>query len=825
MSLEQLEEKLLKEIVEILTCPITKKLIQKPVYYIVDNKPQFFEEEAIKNWQKEKGTCPLTQKDIHDIRLLTDSDTKDLLKRMVDNHLFSLTGELRPFSELQQENGFKEFMSELMKKQFLSAVKRNDLDKVKLFVEAAKEYLEIKDKDGWTALHYAARRGYLDMAKYLLEAGAPTASETLYHKTPLWWAINGNHLEIVRYLFTAGAADNLNHLLHLAVELKLPNNLSGEEEIKRWHDDRKAIVDLLISKGADVNAIDSRGCTPVHTAVSIFNNEALIEQLISHGADVNIRNKEGQTPLHYASKVKSNEAAVQWLLAAGADVSIKNNKEETPIKAAITEYYRESWLKTRFFLELAQRTPDVKPIYCLPAAHTNQSKYALLKKQVIDKNAIVLIEENGNYKIGFNENGNYAEILIPSDSVMKKFLQNAISASTLESSYGNELNAEQAAKKIASLINATQLAVQFLKLHVDLVNSSLKNTDNETKEKLIQIHLTNIGLTGIPKNLQIYAELIKINLSGANLSSMQLEGANFAGGNLTNADLTGTDLSKTNLTGANLTNANLIDANLIEANLTGAVLTNAKLINADLMNVNLTKANLTGANLTKTDLTGANLTSANLTNANLTGADLTDVNLTNATIDKRQLLEASSLREIILDRNTLKVNNYTNDDLIALKKKIVTSYTTFFKKCNDFNQIVTMLHTIKTNQQHILKLERHSLFSEYGATNSYAEVMTAGRNKLLELAKKEVFDETLPDAAKLHDVFQEKFFGVTGYIKSFFPCTKTQEDQTNPLMILLNKGQGKVQPLGKESSYQPNPESFGIESGEGKGYHPSQFQK
>jgi len=59
------------------------------------------------------------------------------------------------------------------------------------------------------------------------------------------------------------------------------------------------MAERLINKGADVNAKDSFGMTPLHTAV-IANRRDVAEVLVARGADINAKSYRGQTPLFWA---------------------------------------------------------------------------------------------------------------------------------------------------------------------------------------------------------------------------------------------------------------------------------------------------------------------------------------------------------------------------------------------------------------------------------------------------------------------------------------------------------------------------------------------
>jgi uncharacterized protein len=84
---------------------------------------------------------------------------------------------------------------------------------------------------------------------------------------------------------------------------------------------------LLIERGANVNARDWMGETPLFRAAT-GTNTGMIELLAHHGADPNIRDKEGRTALMRAANL-CWYWNIEALLAQGADPFIRNNRGRT----------------------------------------------------------------------------------------------------------------------------------------------------------------------------------------------------------------------------------------------------------------------------------------------------------------------------------------------------------------------------------------------------------------------------------------------------------------------------------------------------------------
>lgn len=79
----------------------------------------------------------------------------------------------------------------------------------------------------------------------------------------------------------------------------------------------------LIDSGADVNAVDDEGMTPLHAAAAADSAE-VVRLLLDAGAHVDPQNAKGETPLRVAVQAPwSDPESLRLLLNAGANPSIE----------------------------------------------------------------------------------------------------------------------------------------------------------------------------------------------------------------------------------------------------------------------------------------------------------------------------------------------------------------------------------------------------------------------------------------------------------------------------------------------------------------------
>ncbi|KAF8953345.1 hypothetical protein BGZ46_003231, partial [Entomortierella lignicola] len=162
--------------------------------------------------------------------------------------------------------------------------------------------LDRGDNNGTTVLHFVCEQypNPIEAVLFLTKAGADCNSRDAKKRTPLMVLLQNSHIastkvlvETMRILFMYGAQtkvsdqQNLRTPLHYAIQhCKEP----------------APVIELLLKKGAEVNAIDSRKSTPMHMVLERMDNEEIVQMLLLYGADPSIKNGSKKNALCVAAE-------------------------------------------------------------------------------------------------------------------------------------------------------------------------------------------------------------------------------------------------------------------------------------------------------------------------------------------------------------------------------------------------------------------------------------------------------------------------------------------------------------------------------------------
>ncbi|MEI7534498.1 MAG: ankyrin repeat domain-containing protein [Verrucomicrobiae bacterium] len=253
--------------------------------------------------------------------------------------------------------------------------------------------LEMPDELGFTPFQIAVKRGHLQAATLLLEAGADvnardakgnTALQLIMLEPPNWiadrppisWYARIHQDEQMKYLFPylLGNDEGQHSSAFECAVFLLANkaaaggtNVGGQsvfdlatsESARIFPDDRAQLLEILGKRGgvtgADIDGRDAEGNTALHRAAHEPGDfSGKVAQLIAAGANVNATNFEGRTPLHLAvEKIGSwpynggQDSTVMALLKSGANPNAQDTNGLTPLDilaTADTSFRKEATL-------------------------------------------------------------------------------------------------------------------------------------------------------------------------------------------------------------------------------------------------------------------------------------------------------------------------------------------------------------------------------------------------------------------------------------------------------------------------------------------------
>jgi ankyrin repeat protein len=223
------------------------------------------------------------------------------------------------------------------------ASEQGHLGAVQLLVQHREaQGLDERDKDGWTAMHWAAHEGHAEVVRFLLSKGAQdnnrpdsTTAMKPMKLTPLQLACQRGHVGVVQEL--------VQHWGERAL-LELGQGAEGLQEkfgALHWalYSGHEELVAFLLRTGIKLSKMSTivAKWTPLMVAC-ICDHVGVVKVLAQHmgGHALEETDEEGRTVLHLAAALGRPEVAV-ILLSQGAKANSTSNDHRTPLMLACTE--------------------------------------------------------------------------------------------------------------------------------------------------------------------------------------------------------------------------------------------------------------------------------------------------------------------------------------------------------------------------------------------------------------------------------------------------------------------------------------------------------
>ncbi|XP_076652455.1 E3 ubiquitin-protein ligase mind bomb 1 isoform X5 [Halictus rubicundus] len=284
----------------------------------------------------------------------------------------------------------------------LQAASQNGHSEVIKILLRYKADVEIEDKDGDRAVHYAAFGDESGVMALLAGAGADLNARNKRRQTALHMAVNKGHAGAVRTLLELGCHPSLQDsegdtplhdaiskkrddilalLLDHAADITLTNNNGFNALHHAALRGNPSAMRVLLSKLPRPWLVDEKkddGYTALHLA-ALNNHVEVAEQLARFGkADLDLQNVNLQTALHLAVE-RQHTQIVRLLVREGANLNVADKDGDTPLHEAL-RYHTLSQLRQlqdvqdvgRLLICLGAQGLDKKSssfIACFLAAH------------------------------------------------------------------------------------------------------------------------------------------------------------------------------------------------------------------------------------------------------------------------------------------------------------------------------------------------------------------------------------------------------------------------------------------------------------------------
>jgi len=201
----------------------------------------------------------------------------------------------------------------------VEAAAHNDLNQVQRLLEQGEEP-NLAGFDGTTALAHAIRHRNKSMILSLFDKGADIQSMDQQHLPAIVGGIPDP--KIVALFLDHGLSADISDNNGQTLLMHASHNGSTE------------VIQLLLSRGANLKTTDKAGMTPLHHAIAGYGRSATVSKLLSSGAQVNSAQSDGTTPMMDASRIGRTDF-IRLLALKGAQINVQNERGETALMLAI----------------------------------------------------------------------------------------------------------------------------------------------------------------------------------------------------------------------------------------------------------------------------------------------------------------------------------------------------------------------------------------------------------------------------------------------------------------------------------------------------------
>lgn len=212
--------------------------------------------------------------------------------------------------------------------------------------------LDARDSHGMSALHLAAALAREEELKLLVAAGAAPDRRAADGQTPLGVALATGRRDLADWLdwrgwrlprrplqasdvpaaAIVGDTDAVRRLLDIGLPVDAVDSQGCSALLRAAGGGHRALVDLLLARGAQPGLAANTGATPLSAAVSMRQSE-IVERLLEAGAGLEQRLPGEVTVLMLAAALGLPELVAR-LLQAGADLHARDAQGLTPLHCA-----------------------------------------------------------------------------------------------------------------------------------------------------------------------------------------------------------------------------------------------------------------------------------------------------------------------------------------------------------------------------------------------------------------------------------------------------------------------------------------------------------